>query len=1030
MPATLWIGPAASGKTQVCVERVRELTRSAPFTPTWALLPDGHQTAAFRRRLLTAGGAFGVRVGTFDDLYTEVLALADRPLAIAPEPVLHRLIQSVLDQLADEGWLRHYGAIRRRPGLTLALNDLFAELKRSRVDPARLADVVAESGPRLIELATAYARYQDALIRTDWADAEGRGWLAIEALQRHEHVCVGWHVVVDGFDSFTATQREMLKVLDVRAGSLALTLMGEGDLSRSAYRRFRTTRDALVAEGLALTTRTLPTRQSRPTQLRRLADLLFVPSADASTAPSPVSVHTPQPAVSLLEAQSQALEAREALRWLKARHLRDDVALSGCAVIARDLTPYAPYLAEAAREFDLPLAIAAGAALETNPAVAAFLIAVGLPVNEWARRPVLDLVRSPYVDLSGFGLTRHDAARLDAASRAGQVIAGLAQWREAFDILAEDPGAVRDFAELDAEDAPPSLPRGDAARALGDGLLALLARVTPLPVASLRDHVVWAEDLIDALRIETALLQNAETRPRDHAAFEGLRAIFAALILSDDVFGRARTLTFAEFYAELRGAVAAARYRTEPRQTDAITAMDLRLARGVPYEAVAVLGLAEGLFPAPLTEDPFLSDEERAGLQEQGLRLEPRLRSDQQSLFYEAVTRADRFLLLTRPYLAEDGEAWQPSPFWQAARGLFDIPVARVRQGDSRPWVEAASMVEALEDVAAIDPVGADLAERLSLLRHQRAVLTARLAPDNGSPYDGDLRSQAARFADRFGPTHTWSPSRLETYGACGYRFFVASALGLEPRDPPQLGLDAAQIGTLLHAILERVYTAAGTTEVEAVVAALPTVAAPLFASAPRDLGFRPTSLWARQQAELLAWLEGSIRGLDAAADGFAPVAFEQRFARLTLDTPKGAVRVRGVIDRVDRNAAGEIRVIDYKTGASHLDPQALLDGTRLQLPLYAAAAQDLALGEPVDGLYWALRRGEAGRLRLADFAFTDDAGRDHRGVAGAIGLAATHIARSVAGIRSGRFVPEPPRDGCPAYCPAAAFCWRYRPER
>lgn len=1029
MPATLWIGPAASGKTQTCVERVRELTRAAPLTPTWALLPDGHQTNAFRRRLLAAGGAFGVRVGTFDDLYTEVLALADRPLAIAPEPVLHRLIQSVLDQLADEGRLRHYGAIRRRPGLTLALNDLFAELKRSRVDPIRLAEVVAESGPRLVELAAAYARYQDALIRTEWADAEGRGWLAIEALQRHKTMCVGWHVVVDGFDSFTATQRETLKFLGARAGSLTLTLMGEGDLSRTAYRRFRTTRDALADEGLALTTRVLPTRQTRPAPLRRLADRLFVPPADAPTA-AQATVPTPQDAVAFLEAQSQALEAREALRWLKARHLRDGVALSSCAVIARDLAPYAPYLAEAAREFGLPLAIAAGAALETNPAVAAFLIAVGLPVNDWARRPVLDLVRSPYVDLSGFGLARRDAARLDAAARAGQVIAGLAQWREAFDILAEGSGDARDGAEHDAEDTPPSLPRGAAARALGDGLLALLSRLTPQPAASLRDHVVWVEDLIDALRIETALLQHTETRARDHAAFESLRAIFAALILSDDVFGRARTLTFAEFYAELRGAVAAARYRTEPRQTDAITAMDLRLARGVPYEAVAVLGLAEGLFPAPLAEDPFLSDEERAGLQEQGLRLEPRLRSDQQSLFYEAVTRADRFLLLTRPYLAEDGEAWQPSPFWQAARGLFDTPVTRVRLGDTRPWVEAASIVEVLAAAAPSGPVASEHSERLALLGHQRAVLTARLASVTRSPYDGDLANQAARFADRFGPTHTWSPSRLETYGACGYWFFVASALGLEPRDPPQLGLDAAQIGTLLHAILERVYTAAGTSEVEAVVAALPGVAAPLFASAPRDLGFRPTSLWARQQVELLAWLEGSIRGLDAAADGFTPIAFEQRFTRLTLDTPRGAIRVRGVIDRVDRNAEGELRVIDYKTGSSHLDPQALLDGTRLQLPLYAAAARDLALGEPVDGLYWALRRGEAGRLRLVDFEFTDDSSRTHRGVDGAIVLAADHIARSVAGIRSGRFVPEPPRDGCPTYCPAAAFCWRYRPER
>jgi hypothetical protein len=34
----------------------------------------------------------------------------------------------------------------------------------------------------------------------------------------------------------------------------------------------------------------------------------------------------------------------------------------------------------------------------------------------------------------------------------------------------------------------------------------------------------------------------------------------------------------------------------------------------------------------------------------------------------------------------------------------------------------------------------------------------------------------------------------------------------------------------------------------------------------------------------------------------------------------------------------------------------------------------------------------------------------------------------AVRGARDGYFTPQPPKDGCPAYCPAAAFCWHYRP--
>jgi hypothetical protein len=32
----------------------------------------------------------------------------------------------------------------------------------------------------------------------------------------------------------------------------------------------------------------------------------------------------------------------------------------------------------------------------------------------------------------------------------------------------------------------------------------------------------------------------------------------------------------------------------------------------------------------------------------------------------------------------------------------------------------------------------------------------------------------------------------------------------------------------------------------------------------------------------------------------------------------------------------------------------------------------------------------------------------------------------AVRGARRGAFVPQPPADGCPSYCPAAGFCPRY----
>ncbi len=37
---------------------------------------------------------------------------------------------------------------------------------------------------------------------------------------------------------------------------------------------------------------------------------------------------------------------------------------------------------------------------------------------------------------------------------------------------------------------------------------------------------------------------------------------------------------------------------------------------------------------------------------------------------------------------------------------------------------------------------------------------------------------------------------------------------------------------------------------------------------------------------------------------------------------------------------------------------------------------------------------------------------------------------QAVSSIRKGRFLPEPPENGCPDYCPAVDFCWHYRARK
>ena len=77
----------------------------------------------------------------------------------------------------------------------------------------------------------------------------------------------------------------------------------------------------------------------------------------------------------------------------------------------------------------------------------------------------------------------------------------------------------------------------------------------------------------------------------------------------------------------------------------------------------------------------------------------------------------------------------------------------------------------------------------------------------------------------------------------------------------------------------------------------------------------------------------------------------------------------------------------------------------------------------PVEGFYWALLKGEAGSLKLSSFKNGEESGPQ-----AAISLALAHIGRTVQGVRQAAFPPLPPKGGCPSYCPAQTWCWRYEP--
>jgi ATP-dependent helicase/nuclease subunit B len=1011
MPVELILAPPAAGKTAACLQRIHSLRQSDPLAPVWVLVPDAQNAAYFRQRLARSGGGLGVSVGTFRALFTDILERQGQFTPVITPALEHRLVQQTVDAAFATGELAHYAAIKTKPGFITALQDIFSELRSAYISPEQFQEYTKHAKPAKKELAYLYTHFVDQLGAIGWIDRDGQIWEAIDILEHDPQAAAHIRLlVVDGFSAFAGARLQFLKQLSTQVGEMLITLPGVQGSTRAVHRRTQPVIETLLVE-LAPQVAELAATPHLPPESRYLEQHVLDPGESPKMdASNPI----------FLAAQSQGEEAREALRWVKQLNKRHGVPLSDCALFVSHLDAYRPYLRAAAVEFGMHVHFSHPDPLTASPAVGSLLNLLEIPLADYKTRAVFNALRSPYFD---FGLSTVDIDHLELVSQKGRIVSGREQWEETWQMLF---AAIRKAEESLDDERRERNPLQDVdLPALQNQFLRFWRTFDGITKnRSQTGWVTWLEDILAELDFYNQLIGE-----RDLEAWRTLSETLGALVLSEQVLGE-QQVDYARFLSDLVGAVQGAQV-DEPRgaRQNAIWISGIQHAAASRFQAVALLGFSEGLFPVVEQPDPFLDEVTRANL-----GLDPQLGREQASTFYQAFTRAERHLLITRPYLADHGESWDPSPYWEAASTLItEDAVQKISPNTARPQAEAASPEEllfwAVQHKALRYPSDEGLVSSWLDLRRARTILAARRSKQPGGIYEGDAAALTPILAEKYAPTHVWSASRLETYATCPQYFYVQNVLKLEPKETPELGLDAAQIGTILHAILEKVYQGAdSTTDLESLLAILEGAATSVFADAPREQGFRPSPLWEVEQAQFIDMLRKTIEALHAESQGWNPLRFEAKFGihstpALYLDVGGEAVRLHGVIDRVDQYADGQIRVIDYKTGGSHLSKGDLISGRRLQLPIYALAAQEaLSLGTVVEGFYWQIRAASASSLKLSKFKTNELQGPE-----AAYAVTKDHIQHNLTGIRDGQFPPIPPKGGCPNYCPAVQWCWRYQ---
>jgi RecB family exonuclease len=331
---------------------------------------------------------------------------------------------------------------------------------------------------------------------------------------------------------------------------------------------------------------------------------------------------------------------------------------------------------------------------------------------------------------------------------------------------------------------------------------------------------------------------------------------------------------------------------------------------------------------------------------------------------------------------------------------------------------DSASLIRSLSPLAgslrgqAVDYVEVALRQAVTLRKsggqidgaHARwpAVQMLR-ARRSGSFTEWDGNVAALSETDAFELTRAVSPTSLEHYAACGFRYFCKSVLRLNTVEEPgeREIMDPATRGSLMHDVLDRFYREkreAGRPAVreqwneEDHQWLLAILDEELAAARARGLAGLP--IYSRHEArniraDLLRFLdEDSVFRLET---GAVPVGFEQDIPEQQV----GGVTLRGRVDRIDKTPDGSRAwVIDYKTGKSDdykgIENDPLGGGRRLQLPVYISAVQGAS---DVTALYWFITQ-RGGFDREKKYEPTPERDQQFRSTIEAI----------VSGVRSGAF--------------------------
>lgn len=663
---------------------------------------------------------------------------------------------------------------------------------------------------------------------------------------------------------------------------------------------------------------------------------------------------------------------------------------------------------------------------------------LSIPLQEYNRREVFDVLRSPYFNAEQAGIPPDMLSKLDRMTYKMELVGGLGAWQRFFELCPD----------LEAEK--------NAVLQMFDRLAALQA-----PLLSVYDRVTIAEEILETFMRLPANDRHSRTMKArmENELIRSLRRIFKNILMEECLLN-ARAETGEEFLQRLFKSAENASFARPVATKNGITICAADLAPSACFQEIYIAGMVEGDFPRRTVGRGLLASNQVArwlsyGIDLRNPRAEPGF---ERALFYSLLERARSKVVLSMPQFEMDGAESVPSFYLkelEESPGLTVVKPPLFAAALRRPVSVSEALAAAtwIGDFDACQAVGCKdpaVAERVREIRSGFEAAISRCQAERNQVYNAYLHDFVSTGALQVPLPEAWTASKLNKFGQCPFRFWAGDILQMEPRDEPEPGLSTLVRGEIYHKILEVFFAAyrqimradqtgslSNQDERDAVIAVLIEDAfveglellekKPLFAPGP---------WWQQEKKEMLfritRFIKRELARISADDRRFAPALFEVQFGTsspsscppLILHSQEESITIRGTIDRIDLQDGAipaaavkglPVQVVDYKTGGKPISYKDALSGRNIQVPLYALAVEQAVLpgSSVLSGLYMSISQGKASGV--LEFNAEKHASLP----AHTVSLVADFVRR----IKQGEFVPAPSSLDVCTHCPHRTAC-------